>query len=900
MHGEEEGAIRPAGNNVTAPQPGNLPPIIFPNAYRPPQHAASLQTSQLGVNAHPAAAHHFNGQQVPAYQTQPQQMQFYAQPINNGRAFQLMPLTGTSRPPNSSAVPAPVTAPQANPSRSSNFNGNNYSNHRFPSVRSSNGVSVAQPSTVTEFLSNIGNNYNAMRYAANLRTHGMSSAPRVHSTPTMPYTWDHQHGMYRQHPVQFPLPFPPPPLPPPPPPQTMPTQQQLRELLGAQRPPGSATNAPSLSHRSTPPSPFLDSVPLSSAPSVPEPQVVPQQQEAALESTDHRPDVAAPPAPLPPLSDFTPDPAGDLLPDMFTAVAADLLPQNLLEGDFPNFNEPGFLANMPFDFPEATTVLDDSHIEVAEHIRHQQVQYTQHAQQKFMESIRNLPIPMEIQREIDAGAGAGAGAGGGAGAQQFSVGVPVADAPLATASGLVTDEEAKAEEERQMQLIKERERLRREQNTENKRKQRQLKREVEEAERNALMQELEKVENEIQDLKLDNARLILSIIKGVRVRVVREAMLQVFKNLNCPTGSAEEKQQQQQQQGLETAPEERSTGIDGMDDGIHDNAAQQNVNQVTNPLGITAPAAEETREQVHRPASPPPTVPTPSPPHQQLSDSLHLDTFEIAGSLAHTDVDACLSYTRQFLIDIKLSVEEALDDNLPLELVESIENSIHKGRAVYKRVLEENKRVYYSHVCHLSENAIAVAAKSKEAAEVLMERGVSNAKLIYLFEALKEFKATDKVARESLINSKGRVHRLIDAVDAAAALFTSVGSGGGVSHKLSAFNNVKVNDCVQNWERFSSTRMNLIVEAEEKFFEVRFDVYFVQFLWRSSKVTFQLPLALGNSNFNLFYFFSIILQIMGAFNYALVISISAPHFPNWGKVIEEVVAIGQQRNLPAV
>jgi hypothetical protein len=49
-----------------------------------------------------------------------------------------------------------------------------------------------------------------------------------------------------------------------------------------------------------------------------------------------------------------------------------------------------------------------------------------------------------------------------------------------------------------------------------------------------------------------------------------------------------------------------------------------------------------------------------------------------------------------------------------------------------------------------------------------------------------------------------------------------------------------------------------------------------------------------DSQINWFFLF---LQIMGPFNYAIVLSKSSPCFPNWGRVIEDIVTMAVHRKL---
>jgi len=45
------------------------------------------------------------------------------------------------------------------------------------------------------------------------------------------------------------------------------------------------------------------------------------------------------------------------------------------------------------------------------------------------------------------------------------------------------------------------------------------------------------------------------------------------------------------------------------------------------------------------------------------------------------------------------------------------------------------------------------------------------------------------------------------------------------------------------------------------------------------------------------HFFLFVLQIMGPFNYAIVLSKTNPYFPNWGRVVEDIVTMAVHRKL---
>ncbi|KAG7671578.1 hypothetical protein NADE_000780 [Nannochloris sp. 'desiccata'] len=865
MHGKEEGVIQPPGNSVAAPRPASMSPVILPREYRAPHHAVqSLQhQAQMPANVDTAAAG--NGlpfQQFPAYHTQWQAMHSYLRSNKIEHRPHLPASSGISRPPSATSATALSTGAARQPPQSTIYIGDCNTNLNIHIPQPEPGVSVAQPSTVAEYLSITGNN--------GMRNAGHTYIPRYQCNPIL-FHQKHQHMLHRQHRVreyqqhqlqqqrQQPLP----PLPVPMPlQQQQPQQQQLRQQY-AQRPPP-LPRAPFLPSRPPLPSSFLNDVSLAGHPQVnnthgiaPRPQLPRPTQRSVFIAA---PSVPSPPPPAPIyIPDAHPSSAVRLAAGAAAAGAApDLLFSHLGDGLYPNFEDMGLLPNAPLELTDALSFdeYSPSHIVAAnQNIFSLQAEQAQHAQQQVMESIRNLPIPMEIEQQINAGAVAGMtvptadGAGGGGGVPTAAVEAP------STAFFLVSEEEihdivTADEASRQKKLQRDKERHRREQQTENKRKQRQRYKDEEEAGRNAVIQALEAAQNELANLRLSNARLILSSGVNESLMLVRNAMLNVFhleeeKEEEGKSDFAREEQVRDRLLGPSAVP-------------TPEIVATKEVNGVGNPSSnafATVIAEEKEKENnTQNPSSPlppPPRVPSPLPQSHQ-PDSQQLNTFEIAESLAHIEIDACLSYTRQFLIDVKLSVEEAFDDNLPPELVASIENSIKKGRSVYKRVLEERKDIYYAHVCRLSENAIVGAAKTKEAAALLLKRGISTAQLLELRETVRKFQDADTFARNNLVTLKMAVNPLLQTLENTI----NTAAAGGVCHAIQARHNVEVTSCVQKWEHFSSMRQNFMVRLEEIFF-----------------------------------------QIMGPFNYAIVLYKSNPCFPNWGRVIEDIVTMAVQRKL---
>jgi hypothetical protein len=814
MNGKEEGITQPRYDILAAPRSVTISSLVLPMEYRAPQHALhSLQRqAQMPANV-TAAGNGLPFQQYPAYHTHWQAKQNYLHGSQTGHGPQLAFPSGISRPPSATASTVPSTATARQPPQSGNYVGNNNANLNVSASQPQSGVSVPKPSNVAEFLSFTGNN--------GMRNGHTACIPKMPTNPINFHRQDQQILQrqqqlvreYQQQQLQQQRKQPLPPRPP--------EQQQLLGQQHVQRPPP-VPHAPSLPSRPLPPSPFLN--------------IFSPARHPQLNNNNNLNVAPRPPLPQPtqtpvfialPSAPSPPPPVLNSLPDAHPTSAVDLaavpdlpFPQLDEAGLYPSFEDIELPFNVPLELTDARFYEEyprRSHIVAAtQNVSPLQAEQAQHMQQQVMESVRNLPIPMEIQQEIHAGTGIGAGmavpttAGGGA-----AVPIAAVEAPSA-AVVQVSEEEVHvglaAKEADELKIQGEKRKLRRERQTENKRRQRQRYKDEEEAKRNAIIRALEAAENELANLKLNNARLILSTFESAKVMHVRNAMLKVF----YLEGKGEE---EKSAFAREEQVKERLLGSSAVL--TPEIVAVKEIKRVGDPSStVTATAAvaaeekekakEEQQQRPSSPSSPSPVVPPPQQPDQQ-----QLYTFEIAESLAHTEIDACLSYTRQFLIDVKLSVEEAFDDNFPPELVALIENRVKKGRSVYKRVLEERKDVYYAHVCRLSENAIVGAAKTKEAAALLLNRGISTAQLLKLEETLRRFHSDDRFARTKLVESQKTVNRLLETLGS-----TINTAAGGVCHALQAGHNVEVTTCVQKWEHFSSMRQNFMVRLEEKFFQV--------------------------------------------------------------------------------
>lgn len=318
--------------------------------------------------------------------------------------------------------------------------------------------------------------------------------------------------------------------------------------------------------------------------------------------------------------------------------------------------------------------------------------------------------------------------------------------------------------------------------------------------------------DELISLNTDNIYLTPSIIAGVRVLVVRDAMLEVLMNpLLVPQGQ------------VPLPPERRGWAAELSEPAK--SMGENNVEMVDNPGATAGADLQNVQEQQQdrdgggqgKEDGGPPQVPTPCPLLRQIDPQQQLNTFEIAESLAHTDIDTCIDYTRQFLVDITCLVEEALDEKLPPELVASIEGNVVNSRAVYKRVLELNKEIYYAHVHRLSDNAIVSAAKSKKAAAMLLDlNSVSKEQLRKLRHVEREFAVADIDARNALQAAQIEVNQLLQVN------CSEVSTARGACHSVQAAKSAEVATCIEKWERFFGIRQNFIVQLEEIFFEVRF------------------------------------------------------------------------------
>jgi len=831
MYGKEQGIVQPPDDSLAAPRHVNISPVILPMEYRTPQHAVQSLQHQTQMPAN-VTANGLPSRHFPAYHTQWQAKQTYLQSNQTGHGPPLASPSGLSRPPRATAATVPFVSTARLPPQSAIHVGDNNISLNVPTSQPDPGISVAQPRTVAEFLSL--NRNNASRPAGHT-----ASIPNMQNNPINSHQQDQQILQrqqlvreYQQQQLQQQQKQPLPPQQ-----QQQPPQQQLRQEY--MKRPQPIPHAPSFPSRPPPPLPFLNDVPPAGHPQLNKnhgiaPQlnnnnnhdIAPRLQ---LPQPVQRPVfTAAPIAPSPPpmVQNHLPEthPTGAV--DLVAATAAPdfLLPDLDVAGLTPSFEDIELPLDVPLELTDAlpSEEFPHSHIVGAnQHIGSLQAEQAQHMQQEVMESIRNLPIPMEIQQQINAGAGAVVALPT---AADKDAALPMAadEAPRA-AIGQVSEEERDAsltsEEARQQKLRKEKQRHRREQQTENKRKQRQRYKDEEEAGWNAVVQALEAAQNELAHLRLNSTRLTLSIALNARVMVVRNAMLKVFylEEKKGIRGFAREDQVREKLLGSSVVPTPEIVAVKE----IHPIA------EPSDTVTATAVAAEEKgkEDKQERPSSPPspsPMVPPQSTP-LQLPNPQQLNTFEIAESLAHTEIDACLSYTRQFLIDVKLSVEEAFDENLPPELVASIENSVKKGRSVYKRVLEERKDIYYSHVCRLSENAIMGAAKTKEAAALLLNRGISTAQLLKLKDMFRNFQDDDTLARDKLVQSQMEVNQLLKTLGNTMNIASS--AAGGVCHAIQAGHHVEVTACVQKWEHFSNMRQNFMVQLEELFFQVRLSVH---------------------------------------------------------------------------
>jgi hypothetical protein len=847
MHGKEKDVAQPPAKAGVASNPISITPIASQNNahLQPPQHALPRMQSQTQVPA--AIPGRGNGQprmhaqQNPVSLPQWQSMQQYLQNAQMGYYSQPVPPLANFRPPSATA---PATAAPRNPPHSSVLIGNRTNNPDVPIYGTQHGVSVAQPSTVAEYLSLTGNRTHSVPF--NHRTH--SARPEQHHLQQMyremyarqlqgiAIHQQQQRQQQQQHP-QLVLPLiPPPPLPPPPP-----------ELLGTQffmqRPPPSAPQLhelprlPPLLPLSNALHPLIHSrfhsgnnniinnnTTVAAAPPVFVPQnnplqfntntniaapvFVPQNNplQVPQEPEPVAPTTVAPTAPRPPVHGSAPDTARNV--PVINVVAADVFPLiNPVGGG--GDSDAGLLLPPDLQDPLSLEAHSKHMVYVHDYLLHLQDQHADYEQQKLLEGMRSLPIPDEIQKQINSSAAAATAAlipiGGVPGvAFQDQVDVSMEEEED---DALVQTQNA-AEKARKEQLKQER---RKEQNASNKRKQRQRLREEEEAEWYVLEQAYRKTKDELLYLNKDNCRLIVAIIVRVRVLVVRDAMLGVFH----PLLSARKLLQPQIESAsiVEASPPIVETNPPGIE---CDNLVQNTTN-AADPLLIINPLAAA------RDGSPPPTtIPTPSPlAEQQLDLNQQVSVFEINKSLAHVDPEACISYTRQLLVDIAHQVAVAFEDKLPAELVALIENSVIESREVYKRVLEENKDIYYAHISQLTGNAIVAATKSKKAAAIVLDQGVTKIQLLELRKAEREFTTTDADARSRLHAAQLEIHQLLQRMDRAMA------SVAGPSHSALPKNNAEVAACVDKWERFSHIRQNLIVQLEESFFEVRLYANFI-------------------------------------------------------------------------